>query len=167
MKKQIIISVVIAILFIVGLAFIAKPSSQSNQQPEIGSHETSSLLAAEESVFDFGSISMADGDVVHTFVISNTGTESIKIKKMYTSCMCTTASLIYGDITKGPFGMPGHGPMPPVNVSIEPGEEAGIEVIFDPTAHGPAGIGRVERIVYLENDSGPALELNFSATVTP
>ncbi|KKT83316.1 MAG: hypothetical protein UW81_C0021G0020, partial [Candidatus Giovannonibacteria bacterium GW2011_GWC2_44_9] len=41
------------------------------------------------------------------------------------------------------------------------------EVVFDPAAHGPAGVGRIERAVYLENSASEALQLKFSATVTP
>ena len=41
---------------------------------------------------------------------------------MYTSCMCTEALLAVGSRRAGPFGMPGHTPLPPVNVDLEPGE---------------------------------------------
>jgi len=81
--------------------------------------------------------------------------------------MCTTASLIKGGEKFGPYGMPGHGFFPSLNQRIEPGEEASLEVVFDPAAHGPAGVGRIDRIVNLENNAGKPLELVFSATVTP
>ena len=63
--------------------------------------------------------------------------------------------------------MPGHGFGPKIDETFLPGEEAVIEVIFDPSAHGPAGIGTVERAVYLENDSGLLLELLIKAVVAP
>ena len=46
-------------------------------------------------------------------------------------------------------------------------EEMEIEVIFDPNAHGPAGVGLAERAVYLDNDRGVPFELTFSADVAP
>lgn len=68
---------------------------------------------------------------------------------------------------RGPFGMPGHGAIPTINEALEPGTEATIEVVFDPAAHGPAGVGKVNRVVTVETASGEALQLSFQATVTP
>ena len=65
------------------------------------------------------------------------------------------------------FGMPGHTPIPTINVPMNPKEEAFIEVIFDPAAHGPAGVGPIERVVTIENSAGPPLELAFAALVSP
>ncbi len=140
-------------------------------------------LFAEESSFDFGTISMSAGKVNHLFKIKNTGADDAVINKMYTSCMCTEASIIINDpsinsgqapsinsgqVRKiGPFGMPGHGFLPDINLAMKPGEEADVEAVFDPAAHGPAGIGKVERTVRIENSSGQPLDLNFTATVTP
>ena len=42
-----------------------------------------------------------------------------------------------------------------------------VEVVFDPTAHGPAGVGKIERVVTLENNSSSDLNIMFSAFVTP
>jgi hypothetical protein len=67
----------------------------------------------------------------------------------------------------GPVGMPGHGVIPSINQSINPSKEAVVEVTFDPAAHGPAGVGQVERKVILENNTGEALEIQFVAIVTP
>jgi len=92
--------------------------------------------------------------------------QPVTIKKIYTSCMCTTAVLKQGDQSWGPYGMPGHGFMPAVNKTVRPGEELSLEVIYDPNAHGPAGVGYVERLVYLATDKGLDL-LKITATVTP
>jgi len=82
--------------------------------------------------------------------------------------MCTEAVFEDGKITKGPFGMPGHGlSIPAANVTMEPGSEAEIIVTFDPAAHGPAGVGKIIREIYLEEGAGQPLILRFSANVTP
>ena len=125
------------------------------------------ILAAQENNYDFGSISMSAGKVSKTFAIKNTGTDALAVSQLYTSCMCTEATLKIGGRSVGPFSMPGHGFAQRINEIIQPNEEAAIEVVFDPAAHGPAGVGRIERAVYLENSAGAALELKFSATVTP
>jgi len=81
--------------------------------------------------------------------------------------MCTTASLIKNNKAFGPYGMQGHGFIPKINEVMNPGEEATVDVVFDPAAHGPAGVGRIERIATIENNAGKPLELGFTATVTP
>jgi hypothetical protein len=39
--------------------------------------------------------------------------------------------------------------------------------VFDPTAHGPSGLGRIERTVTLESARAAALELRMVVMVTP
>ena len=80
--------------------------------------------------------------------------------------MCTTATLITSDGKAGPFGMAGHALIPEINKTIAPGEEAYIEVTFDPAAHGPSGTGKIRRVVYVEQGgSDKPLELVFEANV--
>ncbi len=125
-------------------------------------------LITNEPFFDFGSISMAAGVVSHEFKIRNTGSNEIIIEQIYTSCMCTEASFVKGDINMGPFGMPGHGFIPKINGVVSPGEEVVVKVDFDPAAHGPAGIGPADRTVYVipKGDNRP-VELQFKVFVTP
>ena len=54
------------------------------------------FLTAEETAFDFGMVPMYGGKVKHSFRLKNTGQAPIKISKIYTSCMCTEATLISG-----------------------------------------------------------------------
>lgn len=126
----------------------------------------SSNLEIPEKFFDFGTISMSKGDVENVFKIKNTGASAINLVKLYTSCMCTTSYLKIGEYDRGPFGMPGHGVVPKVNKELLPGQEAEVKVVFDPAAHGPSGIGIIERVVYLESSAG-TVEFNFRAEVTP
>lgn len=122
----------------------------------------------ERFTHDFGRISMANGTVNTRFGIKNTGSEDVVIRKVYTSCMCTKATLVFGpERRSGPFGMPGHGSIPRIDESIAPGEEVFVEVSFDPAAHGPAGIGRIQRTVVVENDAGEPLKFFFDAFVRP
>ncbi|MEW6689268.1 MAG: DUF1573 domain-containing protein [Pseudomonadota bacterium] len=124
-------------------------------------------LKARENAFDFGSISMAAGKVTHRFWFRNESDAPVLIRKIYTSCMCTTATLVKGMKVINTYGMPGHGFVPPVNESLKPGEAAYIDAVFDPAAHGPAGLGPTQRVVIIEGDSGQRLELHFAANVRP
>lgn len=124
-------------------------------------------LIAHEASFDFGSISMGAGKVSHRYWLSNEGGTPVFVKKIYTSCMCTTATFVKGARVIGSYGMPGHGPLPDVNQSFAPGEAAYIDVVFDPAAHGPAGLGRTERFVTIDNGGGQRMQLRLVANVRP
>lgn len=166
-KKIILTAVVIAaglgLLFWLGQINVRR-SGRPFKQPAV----LNSSLVSDKMLYDFGTISMADGVVRQDFRIKNISSAPIMIEKMYTSCMCTIAEFMMGDRRMGPFGMPGHGvPVPFLRQTIGPGEEAIIAVNFDPAAHGPAGVGRIERLVYLENGGQPLLTLAIRANVTP
>lgn len=129
---------------------------------------SASTLVAEAAAYDFGAVPINGGFVRRIYVVRNIGTEPITIEKMYTSCMCTTALMRAGGKAWGPFGMPGHGiGGGRISTALAPGETAEVEAVFDPAAHGPAGVGPVSRAVYLENTAGDPLELSFTALVTP
>jgi hypothetical protein len=160
-----IIGIIIGILVLGGLIWIARPDGQNNNA--VSGSSNGSLTIEEANNYDFGSISMAAGKVTHQFKIKNTSAETVSISKMYTSCMCTTATLMIGSKQFGPIGMPGHGAIPLINQAIKPSEEVRVEVVFDPAAHGPAGVGRIGRTVTLENNTGKPVELQFAAIVTP
>ena len=163
MRILLIFGAIIAGVFI--MAVIFRPVPPKQQSAVISS--SSVLSVVDSNSHDFGTISMAKGEVAHEFKIKNIGSEEVKISKIFTSCMCTTVQFIKGDIQKGPFGMAGHGYVPPVNELLAPDEEAVVKVVFDPTAHGPAGVGKIERTVHVEGISSMLAELNFTANVIP
>ncbi len=169
MDKKIIYSLAFVVAIIALLWFFGggnRPALESASSPQSQSN-MSSPLSALETTFDFGSISMAGGNVSHIFKIKNISETAITVTKIYTSCMCTTATLIKDLERVGPFGMPGHAPIPSISEIIAPGKEVNVEVVFDPAAHGPAGVGKIERAIIIENKGNNPVELKFSAFVTP
>lgn len=132
-----------------------------------GAAKQSSSLVPKESFYDFGNISMAKGVVTREFLIANTSTEPVALREIWTSCMCTTAQLVVGAYEGPVAGMPGHGSVPRLTATLAPNEEARVIVRFDPAAHGPAGIGLTERSVYITDEAGGRVELQFRAVVTP
>lgn len=151
------ITVALTVLVIGGLS--------KNKQQGSAVSKSSQLQVSEES-YDFGEISMANGKVSKVFTFKNNTAEIIVAEKLYTSCMCTTAALVIGGQSFGPFSMPAHGFIPEINENIDPGQEAQIEVVFDPAAHGPAGVGPIERQAILETSDGQLI-FKFKAQVTP
>jgi len=172
------IGIVGTIIIFGGLIWIARPEPgerldgvNASVNSAIGSDSLAggeeALTVAEANNYDFGTISMAAGEVTHQFKIKNTSSNAVTINKMYTSCMCTTATLMMNNKQFGPYGMPGHGATPKIGQTVDPDEEVNIEVVFDPAAHGPAGVGRIQRTVTIENNIGQPIELQFAAVVTP
>ncbi len=171
--KWTIAAVALAVL-VGGIVVLARPDASSEAHP--GSQEAAAAtvpgagggqLMALRPRYNFGTISMAAGKVTHRYAISNGASDPVVIRKIYTSCMCTTAALVKNGKSSDAFGMPGHTPIPAIDVPLTSKDGAYIEVVFDPAAHGPAGVGPIERVVTVENNAGQPLELQFSATVTP
>src|SRR3989344_1839135 len=156
---------IVSVLVLGAIVWFARPGAKGTDTPTESSGPT--VLSATETNYDFGTISMVKGNVSHLFTVTNTGTEPVTISKLYTSCMCTTASIMNGTEKVGPFGMPGHAGIPSINVVLQPSASTQVEAIFDPNAHGPAGVGTISRVVILENNAGSPLELGFTANVTP
>ena len=125
-------------------------------------------LTAPEKLYDFGTISMKNGLVDHVFKVTNSSDRDIYITKVSTSCMSTNAYIESAGGKKGPFGMEGHGGrIPPANETIKAGESIDVRVVYDPNAHGPAGVGVIDRLVYLTDAAGNTFQLGIKATVTP
>lgn len=162
---------IVGIALIVGLVFMFTNSSGEKGSDVNKEVQTSSAsaLTATTGAFDFGTIMMQDGNVEHEFMVDNIGTEPVVINKVYTSCMCTQAAITDSSgEERGLFGMPGHGGSGKTDIVVAPGESILVNAIYDPAAHGPAGVGRADRTIYLETNSktAPKVELQFTATVT-
>ena len=179
-KNKIITFIIVIALLFIGLFFFGKPDKNKNsaisandvlenaQEVDLNAIGMSNTLTAEEKLYDFGNIGINNGDVEKIFKITNPSKNDINLKNIYTSCMCTTAYLEILKGEKGPFGMAGHGgAMQRVNEIIKAGESRNLRVVYDPMAHGPSGVGMVDRFIYLEDDFGNILELEIKATVTP
>ena len=161
--NNIVISIAVVSVVIVALLVFSDNNAQNASSVEVAA-----VLSSQETYFDFGTISMADGEVSHTFNVINNGEEPIVIKKVYTSCMCTTAFIKNGAGKEyGGFSMPGHGGFAKADINVGPGEAIAVKAVFDPAAHGPSGVGLAQRSIYLETNStqSPKLELTFRATV--
>lgn len=166
MTKQIkiIIAVAVAVVGFGVVLFLNQPTEHEQMQGTSAEHN---VLSSDQQSYDFGTISMKDGKVKTTFKVKNPTAEALTLSKLYTTCMCTEAKLVVNGLTEGPFGMPGHGSIPTFEQKLEPNGEADIEVEYDPNAHGPSGVGRIERSVIVEGQGGKLATFNIIANVTP
>jgi len=163
-SKALLIGIVLSFGLLFGAAFwFSQPSPTA---PAVASASTGQLTTTE-TFYDFGTISMKKGPVSHKFTVTNSDSVPAVVTKLFSSCMCTKGVLITESKTWGPFGMPGHVSIPKIAAEIAPSQTAQVEVIFDPAAHGPAGVGKIERTVTAELNGRSPLLFNFSANVTP
>ena len=164
-QKAIIIGAII-VLGLVGLMWWGRSNQAAG--PSESSNGGKSSLVASEALYDFGTISMANGTVSKVFKVTNPTDKDIILSNIVTSCMCTTAYIEKAGREKGPFGMPGHGGLTArANEVIKAGESLDIKVVYDPNAHGPAGVGPVDRFVELTEANGGTTQLEIKAVVTP
>ncbi len=164
MNKNIVIITILILVGLTGLMWWGK----STQKPTGTNTNKKSVLTTSEKLYNFDTISMKDGDVTKEFTVTNPTDKDILVSTLVTSCMCTQAFIVESDgTTKGPFKMPSMGYVPPANETIKAGESRIIRVVYDPNAHGPAGVGQIDRFVTLTDSSGGSLQLEIKALVTP
>lgn len=159
--------ILLLVAVLAGLIWLGRPSSTlSEPKQNVTTVIAETSLIPDKVFHDFGTISMKNGKVSTVYILTNNSDSVIKTSKLFTSCMCTSAKFVQAGKESDEFGMPGHGFVPSMERSIAPGESVQIVATFDPAAHGPAGVGVIERVVRLETDAG-ATELNFRANVIP
>ena len=125
-------------------------------------------LTANQYTYNFGTISMKDGIVHRDFTITNTSSSTVTLAGVDTSCMCTTAYLVHADGSQeGPFGMDGMGYRYNSGDTLAAGATTTVRVVYDPAAHGPAGVGHIDRTIDLHEQNGEVLGLEITADVTP
>lgn len=103
-------------------------------------------ISLDKKKHDFGVVARAAGIVTTTFVVRNTGTDTLEIGDLSTSCSCTSAKLD--------------------SRVIAPGETAVLTVSFDPDFHKePSGV--LERTVFIPtNDPNmPEAEVTISVEI--
>lgn len=165
-SNKILVFVAIFVIAVIGIVVFGRGSDGGTKVLA----QSAGVLTVLEKEFDFGTISMKNGNVSKIFELKNEGVEPIQISKVYTSCMCTVAKITDAKgSTSGPYGMPGHGGgVSEAGVEVGSGETIKVEAIFNPAAHGPSGVGLANRTIFLESNSTqtPKVELNFTATVT-
>ena len=172
MKSKTLITSIVFVLVIAGLFAWGAAGGAGTAAPVPGAPGAASAeksaLTAPETFYDFGTISMKNWNVTKEFTVTNPTNQDITVKTVLTSCMCTTAFIVGADgKLKGPFSMPGMGYVPPANETIKAGESRIIRVVYDPNAHGPAGVGRIDRFVTLTDSDGGNLQFEIKALVTP
>ena len=94
MNKTIIV-ISIVIVAVAGLMWWGR----STQKPTGADTGPQGVLTATEKFYDFGTISMKNGNVTKDFVVTNPTDKDVFVPTLVTSCMCTKALLVEPDGT--------------------------------------------------------------------
>ncbi len=169
--KSILFIGIIPALIIFGLIFLTTEKNNEAKTKITNVDTVDSTYKLDKTRYSFGNVSQKDGNVETNFELTNTGNSDIYVKKLYTSCMCTKAQIIFSDDSKTALnGMLGHGPESDLLVgkSIKAGETVKIRTVFDPNAHGPQGVGFIKRNITLETNlkADSIIQVSFDAEVT-
>lgn len=110
------------------------------------------VLRVANSEYNFGVISVAEGEKSARIPLINIGDGALTITRLDSSCGCTSAS-VENNGSEGPrFHMAGHAPNPTHwRTVIKPGGQAFLKVYFDPRVH-PNVRGSVTRIITIHSD---------------
>lgn len=158
MNKKVVAGIIFGVLVLLGgTVFLATKVSTSAQV--VMAEGARAEMA--ETAWEWGEIGIKDGKVEKEFEIKNTGSETLKLFNLATSCMCTTVmftdddSLVFGMHTKSGYVK-----------EILAGESTRIRVVFDPMFHGPDGVGPISRQVTMMTNDPDSGQLNFMVTAT-
>ncbi len=159
MKSIILIvsALLITTLVLIGVAYGFVKVSQKQIVPPNGGAQA----IVENTSVDWGQIQYNGGKVKATYRITNNGTETLKLFGATTSCACTSGTITTNGKVSPPFGM--HDPMSGV-IEVSPGKDATVEALFDPTFHGPGGIGPITRITTIQTNDPSYQTLSLQAS---
>lgn len=163
-EKAIIIGVVILTVFIIGggIFFLSNSPTKAVLQKTVGAR-----IETPQTSFDFKNVPYNGGFAKHSFTIKNIGDKELQIANLATSCTCTKVFYKKGKEESPYFSMKGHSGESSWTGVLKPKEKAELVIVFDPTAHGPQGVGPIERIISFEtNDPDkPYVEFSFKGVV--
>lgn len=160
-KFLLIIALITVVVLSGGVFYFANSGNPASIEKTLGAQ-----VQTFHKDFDFKDIKYDGGNVTHAFPIKNNGSKELVIANLSTSCMCTQVYLKKGEEKSPMFGMKGHAASDWKGV-LKPREEGEIVVVFDPTAHGPQGVGPVSRLVSFETNDpeNPYMEFAFTGAV--
>lgn len=144
-----IVLIIAAMLLIVGGSYFFSQKNSVQPDSALGIIDPSEITMTPES-YDIGEVVMKGGLVEREYEIKNSSKNTLRVKKIVTSCMCTKAAILFGDKKTRFYGMEMSGDKNPnINFDIPGGSSAKLAVRFDPAAHGIAGKGPVDRSIWV------------------
>lgn len=156
-SKTVVISITLFLLIlVVGSYLLLNPSKP---QPKVLSYSSQDkdkpTVEVKESFKDLGVIKVKDTQKV-TFTLKNTGTKTLQLSNINSSCGCTAGQIIYKGVESKEYSM--HSQSEDV-FEIAPQTEAQVRVTYRPFTMPVYGL--VEREVYISTNDPANSKLVF------
>jgi len=156
--SKILIGIIIATFVLIGGGVVLL-GGKSTATSEVVSEVLG--IEANPTFYDLGDVGINGGIVTKEYAIKNTSGATIKLKKIATSCMCTTAQVVINGQSSPAFGMHAKSSW---SGEVLPGQSVDLVVVFDPAFHGPSGVGAITRIVTVDTNDSKNSQLSFTLT---
>lgn len=156
--KKIILAIIILTIAILGGGVYILSATNT---PKIIALQNAKAYVENSTSLDFGTIPINKGNLTKSFIIKNTGTDTLKLYNIKTSCHCTTAQVSINGSNSPSFGMDS---LSSWVGEVRPGKEAKLNIIFDPAFHGDSGLGPINRFVSVETNDKSNAKLTFTIT---
>lgn len=150
MGKKVIIVVFATLALLVGGVYFVSKKESSVSDSSLVKVEPADVQVLPDN-YDIGKVLMKNGIVTREYEIKNNSENTLRLKKIVTSCMCTKAQVVVGDKRTRLYAMEmaGGAKNPIINFDIPGKSTAKVIVKFDPAAHGIQGVGVVDRNIWL------------------
>lgn len=159
--KSIIISLIVFIVFIVGLAFLftagQKPAPSTLSYSASESDRPKAQVG--QTLFDWGEMKVSEVKS-QEYELKNTGTKPLQISNVNSSCGCTAGQIIYNGETSKEYSM--HSQSGYVT-EIAPGDTATVRLTYRPATMPVYGM--VQREVYITTNDPENQKLVFGIKV--
>lgn len=159
-KKFLILTAIVTLVITVGGVFFLSSSTSSAPQVEASSKAKASFGTTD---YDWGKINYSGEKATKTFVIKNTGSDTLKLFNIKTSCHCTKAHLSIEGVDGPEFGMSG---ISSWVGEVKPNKEAKLIIVFDQTYHGPQGVGSIIRYTSVATNDPSNSKITFTTSGT-
>ena len=156
--KTVILSLVILVVSVVGLAFLMT-SGQKLESAAVSftvADRDRPKVETGQTFFDIGEILVSD-EKKQDYTIKNVGTKPLQILGVNSSCGCTAGQIIYKGETSKEFSMHSKGGYV---LDIAPGDTATLRLTYRPATMPVYGL--VEREVYVTTNDPANQNLVFS-----
>lgn len=165
MNRKIVL-IFLATLFLIGGVYLIIRNQTKVADSALPKVDPQDVQISPES-YDIGKVLMKNGFVIRESEIKNNSQNILRVKNIVTSCMCTRAQIVFGDKRSRFYAMEMSGAKNPnIDFDIPARTTAKLVIRFDPAAHGPAGVGPVDRSVWLTfADPVGKKEIKFSGEV--
>lgn len=161
LMKLFVAGIIIFSVFIlgVGLFIVSKAPVKATLNKEKGAK-----IGIDYKQDTFGTVKLSSGLVIHRFPVKNIGQTDLKFANLASSCACTKVYFKTATRESPKASMKGMSGVSDWVGVLKTGESGEMIMEFDPNFHGPAGVGKISRILSFETNVPDNSYVEFTLT---